>query len=319
MKKFMKGCAIVALIMIVFGLVLAIVAGTRRGSAAITEVVERVTGRRIHVNFSLGSLPFGIWSGDDDWNYELDPSDIYDKDYEVMELEGKLATVYPDSGTVIRELDIDLGGCSFETRVSETGEFYVKASGMEKVQVYEEKGVLHVKSMNSHLKLMSSVGKVTLYVPEGQYYDEVDIDLGAGEMTFDELDAKKISLDVGAGAILCKSITAEELKASVGMGQIELREMDIDELDAKIGMGELLGTGIVNKSADLECSMGNLELKLEGSKQDYNYKLDAAAGNVDIGRDSFSGLATSRWIDNNASKTLNIECSMGNISIRFTE
>lgn len=317
MKKFMKGCAVVALIMIVFGLVLAVVAGTRRGSAAITEVVERVTGGRIHVNLGWGNFPFGIWFGDDDWNYEMDSSDIYDKDHEV--LQGELATVYPDSGTVIKELDINLGGCSFETRISETGEFYVKSSGMQKIQVYEERGVLYIKSVNTRLKLTSDFGTVILYVPEGQYYDEVNIELGAGKMTFDDLDAKKISLEVGAGAILCKSITAEKLKASVGMGQIELKEMDIDELDAEIGMGEFLGTGIVNKSADLECSMGNLDLKLDGSKQDYNYKLDAAAGNVDIGRDSFSGLATSRWIDNNAARTLNIKCSMGNISIRFTE
>lgn len=322
MKKFMKGCAIVAFVMIMLGLVMAIVAGTRRGSAAITEVVERVTGRRIHINLGWGSFPFGIfvdddWFEDRDWNYELDDIGIFDSDYDV--LKGELATIYPDTDAEIKELVIQLGGCSFETRISDTGEFYVKTRGMDKVQVYEKNGELHIKSLNTHVKLTSSFGKVILYVPEGYYYEEVEIELGAGEMTFDDLNADEISLEVGAGVIRCKRIYAQELKASVGMGQIELSKMDVDKLEAEVGMGEFVGSGVVGKSAKLECSMGNVELILDGSSKDYNYKLEAAAGNVDIGRDSFSGLATERRIDNNAEKMLEIECSMGNISVQFTE
>lgn len=322
MKKFMKGCAIAALIMTVLGLGLALAAGTVRGSAAITEVVERVTGKRIHINLGWGSFPFGIfvdddWFEDADWNYELDDSGIYDNGHEV--LKGDQATIYPDTDAVIKELDIELGGCSFETHISDTGEFYVKTRGMDKIQVYEEKGTLHIKSLNTHVKLTSNSGKVILYVPEDYYYDEVEIELGAGEMTFDDLNAKEISMKVGAGVIRCKGISAQELKASVGMGQIELSKMDVDKLDAEVGMGEFVGSGVVNNSAKLDCSMGNVELTLDGSSQDYNYKLEAAAGNVDIGRDRFSGLATERRINNNAERTLEIECSMGNISVQFTE
>ena len=322
MKKFMKGCAITALIMIVLGLALAFAAGTVRGSAAITEVVERVTGKRIHINLGWDGFHFGIfvednWFGDSDWNYELADSDIFDSGHEV--LKGDKSTIYPDTDAAIKELNIKLGGCSFETHISDTGEFYVKSSGMDKLQVYEEKGELHVKSVNTHIKLTSNFGKVILYVPEDYYYDKVKIELGAGEMTFDDLSAKEISMEVGAGVIRCEGISTQELEVSVGMGQIELSKMDVDKLEAEVGMGEFVGSGIVNKSAKLECSMGNVELTLDGSSQDYNYKLEAAAGNVTIGRDSFSGLATDRRINNNADRTLEIECSMGNIDVKFTE
>lgn len=318
----MKSCAIAAIIMTVLGLGLAVAAGTVKGSAKITEVVEHVTGKRIRINLGWDRFPFGIfadddWFGDSDWNYELDVTGIFDNDYEV--LKGDRATIYPDTDAVIKELDIELGGCSFETKISDTGEFYVKTSKMDKIQVYEEKGRLHVKSVKTRVKWTSNSGKVILYVPEDYYYDKVQIDLGAGEVTFNDLNAKEISLEVGAGVIRCKDISAEDLEASVGMGQIELKKMDINKLEAEVGMGEFVGSGVVDKSAKLECSMGNVELKLDGSSQDYNYKLEAAAGNVDIGRDSFSGLATERWINNNADKTLEIECSMGNISVQFTD
>ena len=326
MKKFMKGCAIAAFIMIVLGLGFALVAGTVRGSAAITEVVERVTGKRIHINLGWDRLPFGIyieddWFGDSDWNYKLGDIGIFDNDHEV--LKGDEATIHPDSDAEIKELDIELGGCSFETHTSDTGEFYVKTSGMGKIQVYEKKGKLYIKSVNTHVilpfNLGTNFGKIILYVPEDYYCEKVKIELGAGEMTFDDLNAEKISMEVGAGVIRCKGISAQELEASVGMGQIELSKMDVDKLEAEVGMGEFVGSGAIGSSAKLECAMGNIELTLDGSSQDYNYKLEAAAGNVDIGRESFSGLATERRLNNNAERTLEIECSMGNISVQFTE
>ena len=322
MKKFMKSCAIAALIMTVLGLGLALAAGTVKGSAKITEVVERVTGKRIHINLGWDSFPFGIfvdddWFEDRYWNYKLEETGIFDDGHEV--LKGDKATLYPDTDAVIKELDIELGGGSFETRISDTGEFYVKTSGMDKIQVYEENGVLHIKSVNTRVRLTANYGKVIFYVPENYYYEEVEIELGAGEMTFDDLNAKKVSMEVGAGVIRCKSISAQELEVSVGMGQIQLSKMDVDKLEAEVGMGEFTGSGVINNSGKLECSMGNVELRLDGSSQDYNYKLEAAAGNVDIGRDSFSGLATERRINNNAARTLEIECSMGNISVQFTD
>lgn len=320
MKKFMKSCAIAALVLLIVGAALAFVAGTVRGSDAIAEVVERVTGRRLHVNLMPGSRPFGIfvgdWLGDGEWVYELNDSGIYNVDREILsDVSGIVAY---DSTDEITELDISLGGCSFETRVSDTGSFYVKTNGMEKIQVYEEDGVLYINSMNTHLKLSSGLqGHIILYVPENQYYDEVNINVGAGEMSFQDLNAGKVSMDIGAGRIQCDGIQAQKLKATVGMGQLELYDMDIDDLDAEVGMGELEASGTINKSADLECSMGNVDMMLTGSEKDYNYRLKAAAGNVDIGRTSYTGLGADRWVNNNAEKKLEIKCSMGNISIDF--
>lgn len=44
MKKFMKGCAVTAVILVAAGLVLGIVGSTARGSETISRVVETVTG-----------------------------------------------------------------------------------------------------------------------------------------------------------------------------------------------------------------------------------------------------------------------------------
>ena len=59
MKKFMKTCAIIALVMIVAGIALGIVASTRAGRSTISQVVEAATGGRVRLEFDEGWGFFG--------------------------------------------------------------------------------------------------------------------------------------------------------------------------------------------------------------------------------------------------------------------
>lgn len=312
MKKFMKGCAITAVILIVLGAALACVAGTTRSSAVISDVVESVTGGRVHLH--LGSRWGDNWGFFvDDW--DMDMSDFYNNAYEIFE--GNVADYSLDSE--VSSLNIELGGYEFDTEVSPDGLFHLEAEGVGKVQCYVKNGVLNVKAVRSNIKLNNPSGSIVLYIPEGQYFEKVDIELGAGMMALNDVTAKDVSLEVGAGQVQAANLQAEQLKASVGAGEIDLDSMNIDVLHAEVGMGELKGSGSINKSADIECAMGNIELKLAGSRQDFNYRLELAAGNLDLGKDSYSGLAQERRIDNDADKNMEIECSMGNVTIRFEE
>lgn len=318
MKKFMKGCGITAIIFLVSGIVLAAVAGTVRGSTVIGQVVEKATRGRVHANLLWGNGNWGIFWDEDDW----DMFGGFNDAYEIFGGDTLMRLNTHFAAEDIQDLNIQVGGCEFKTKVSDTGDFYVKAQGIGKVQFYEERGVLHVNSVNSRRGLnavtgISWTGEITLYVPEGHTFDEVNIELGAGKLTFDNLSAEDVSLEVGAGQLLVRNLQAEEVKASVGMGQMELKEIDVRVLEAEVGMGELVADGNIEKKGNLECAMGNLELRLEGSEKDFNYRLEAAAGNIDLGRSSYSGLGMERSIDNNASKDLSIECAMGNIDIRF--
>ena len=318
MKKFMKFCAIMAAILVVLGAALAFIAGTFRGREVISDVVDSVTRGKVHVNWSGWNFPWGITLRDD-WHFDLGTSNAYDNDYEIyrgdvtdFEIDGKFD-----------QLDIELGGYIFETAVSPDNSFYLTTSNVDKFQCYVKKGVLHLTAVNSGVNI--SLGnitdrKITLYIPEEALLSVVELELGAGQVVIDDLNAAVVSLEVGAGQIQARNIQTGKLEISVGAGQIELPGMKVDELKAEIGMGELVGSGSINKSADLECSMGNLELTVTGSQRDFNYWLEVAAGNLDLGNDSYSGLATEQKILSPvAVKTMNIECAMGNVTINFEE
>ena len=316
MKKFMRGCAITALIFLVLGIVLAIAAGSVRGRATIARVVEAVTGGRVTVNFD-NIIKWGIQIGDSlpDPGYDIDDAASFDTRYDIMSGDVEKFCL----GEGVEVLKIEAGGCLFNTRASGDDSFYVTASDSGKFQAYLENGTLYIRTTTSSRAWNDwNSCKVTLYVPEGYHYKEADIELGAGELEFESLDADKISLGVGAGQISANGLRADSLEMEIGMGQIDIRDVNVKDLEAEIGMGNLMVEGNIEGNVDANCSMGNLKLMINGSQQDFNYKLDGALGNINLGSESYGGLGVSKRIDNGAQKNMEIGCEAGNITIKFT-
>ena len=53
----------------------------------------------------------------------------------------------------------------------------------------------------------------------------------------------------------------------------------------------------VASSTYIKCSMGNVALTLSGSERNYNYTIECAMGNIDIGDHNYSGLSKETSID----------------------
>lgn len=321
MKKFMKGCAITALIFLVLGLALAVAAGTVKGRATISRVVETVTGGRVSVNFD-NFINWGIRLGDNlsdslpDPGYDIDDAASFDSGYEIWSGDVDKFRL----GEEVETLKIEAGGCVFNTRTSGDGSFYIEASDAGKIQAYLENGTLCIRTTTSSRSWNNwNNCKVTLYVPEGYHYREADIELGAGKLEFESLDADRVSLGVGAGSITADSLKTDALKIEIGMGQIDLKDASVKDLEAEIGMGNFMAEGNIEGNVDADCSMGNVELKVKGSQQDFNYILDGALGNIELGAERYSGFGMSKKIDNGAQKNMEIGCEAGNITISFTE
>ena len=91
MKKFMKGCAIVALVMIIAGVGLAVAAGSVAGTQSISQVVDSVTDGRVQVNLN-GLTEWGVEVKDNiveqmgglEVKYDIDDNTMFDNDYEVF-------------------------------------------------------------------------------------------------------------------------------------------------------------------------------------------------------------------------------------------
>lgn len=353
----MAGCAITALILIVLGFVMALIAGTVKGAEAIETVVEAVTDGKVQVNldsisdwgFTIGesigdvgsvigesvgdlgevlgegigslgeSIGNGISEGMDNVQYNLEDSMIFESTYEIFSGDVEKFSV----GSDIQEMDIEVGGCVFEIETSQDDSYYLEAENTNKFQGYVKNGVLHIKGTTKAVTVTGNNDcTITLYVPadwEENKLHKVDMELGAGVMELESLIADQILLEVGAGQINVAGVQAGTLDISVGMGEILVNNMQVDNLLGEVGMGHLYLAGAVHNKADVECSMGSLEMVVEGAQADFNYDVECGMGNVYLGSNSFSGVAQERYIDNGASKKMLVECAMGNVDISFTE
>lgn len=326
MKKFMRNCAITALILFVVGLAMAAIAGTIQGRKVIEDVVTSVTGGKLHLNLSSWD-DFGItigdkmmesiieWDGDVD--YDIEDMIHFDKEFQIFA--GSMGK--QQLGTDVRKLDIEAGGCKLTLKESEDENFYVEGQNVGKAQGYVKNQTLYIKAYKSGKFSLDdlNVCSITLYVPANVIFDEIDIEAGAGKVEFMPLVANEVSVEVGAGDISFSDLQVQKLEVELGMGSVNFENSIVNDMNAEVGMGSLYMSGELLGDARLECAMGSIALQLAGQAEDFNYSMEGAMGSVNIGNEQFAGIAQERTVQNGAQKNINAECAMGSIEISFAE
>jgi len=311
MKKFMKSCAIVAAILIGVGLLMSLLGGAAAGGRMVSDVVKTATGGLIEVRLTDGE--FGIFIDDEDiWDgvvwKQIDKNIVINEDDEGVDIKLDFDSAYDIfrgdvekykvTGDVI-DLKIMAGGCRLRMMTSEDDSFYAEAEDVDKFQCYAEDDCLYVKtSKNIKTWNDSDSGVIVLYVPEGYVFENVDMELGAGQLIVENVNAKNVDLEVGAG-------------------QLEINTLQADDCDIEVGLGEVTVTDARINNADAQVGMGKIEMLLSGNEEDYNYKVSVAAGSVTIGSAEYSGVGQKKTINNDADRMVNLDCAMGEIRVKF--
>ncbi len=290
MKKFMKNCAIFALVLIVLGMGMAFTAGAIKGPGALIDAADFIDSG------IGGDIVNGLKGLDSGVRFNIDDNIAFDIGYPTHT--GNIEQTF--SADEVDSLKVEAGACFLTMKESEDGDFHVNVENAGGYQGYVKSGNLCIRGISKTtvgIEAQSCV--IQLFVPSNFLFEEMELFLGAGQISANaDLSADNMQIELGAGEIILDSLTANELEAEVGMGSLEI-------------------TGDIIETADVECAMGNILLSLVGEETDFNYRLDVAAGDVSIGDRSFGGMAEERDIDNNASKDIGVECAMGSICIDF--
>lgn len=310
MKKFTKGMLIAAGIFAAAGIGLTAAGGVMGAS------MSELTG----VNSLKRILWMTEWDDDHDDYDDIDDIDDDDDDYEdrvehdgmehsaeVGQKNMEPAAVGNESATdgIVYQLkyqptklDIEL---KYDELILEEGDSFC-------VRVYDDNGKnVTVKESSDTLKVrstkkLSKTRKVCISYPEDVKLQELEIEMGAGTVYLNrDIETEKLSVEMGAGEFDSKNpVTAKEADLEIGTGS-----MTFADLSAKKISGE--------------CGLGELDLTMTGTQEDYNYDLECGVGNLDIGSDSYSGLGREKSISNTgADRKLDLECGMGNVSVNFS-
>ena len=298
MKKFMKICGILSLILIVVGIVMISTAGIVKGPEMISSLKQNIANGLD----SLDLLEDGV-------NLHVTSDMAFESGVAVYE--GSVSQDF--SADEIENLDVEAGTCQLNILPSEDGDFHVDVEKAGTYQGYVSDGTLYLRLISStdvglsaddsefNLNLQVASCKLDLYVPENFYFSQAELSLAAGTIS---------------GSTPFKT---DDLEIELAAGEIGLSNLEIGFLNAKSGAGTLQIKGSILEGAEVKCGMGEVDMELSGRETDFNYDIEVAAGDVTIGKKSFGGLARERNINNNAPRDITVECSMGSVDISFAE
>lgn len=238
---------------------------------------------------------------------------MYDDDYEE---ENALVAESDDRQNFsgVRSLDIDVWAGEVEIRTLEEAyqghhqeqhgqEVIVETQGVSskmRLQYYMDGDELKIKAKKKLFGIKNGAGKIYVYVPQGYQFEEVSLDVGAGTLYVENIRAGEFSVDIGAGEAVIDSFTA-------------------DEADLNCGAGEITAAGNVMREADIDCGMGEITFTASGKQSDYDYKISCGIGEVVCGDMSCSGIGSERKVSNGASREMNVDCGVGEVTIHFSE
>lgn len=321
MSKFVKNSLIVAGIFAAIGVVFCLISAIFGGRSLI-YYARNDAYMEERINEAVSALENFIYRIDGwhiTWRDE-NPQELIVNDH-VMTVAGTEAQ-QPIEG--ISNLNLTLGAGSFVVKEKDADDgmidIYVQGQGgcdygVKKGDTLYVEGFKGIKTIGTDL----SENVITLVVPAGTKFNEVDVEVGAGVMEIVSLKAKEIDASIGAGELLIGHAKIKELSAEIGVGRLEARDMEAENASLTLGMGECIYEGALSGNLDLECDMGSMEIYLDGHEKDFNYEIECGAGNVEIGGSSYAALASERHIHNGCHRDIEIECNMGNIEIQFKE
>ncbi|MGI6006597.1 MAG: hypothetical protein ACOX8E_03785 [Ruminococcus sp.] len=200
----------------------------------------------------------------------------------------------------VESLNVDIGTASLIMEHGDYDGIQVESdiSGT-KTKVWMEGSELNIKSRGRWLK-PGKGGAVKVYLPEKSRFREVLFDVGAGSITVDRLEAEKITIDTGMGEFTGSGLLrTEALDCHVGMGDVYIEEAD-------------------SRETYLDCSMGSLDIVMRGSWEDYYLTGECSLGDLSTEDDSWSLDSDIMWGNEDGDRSINAECSLGEIMIETT-
>lgn len=195
------------------------------------------------------------------------------------------------------------------------GEIFAVESNLKNLTVKESGGTLTVKEAKSLAGIYKGA-VLTVYVPAGTVFRNVDIKTGAGKLTVDALSSTDLTLELGAGAVDIGTLAATaSAEIEGGAGKLTVGGGLLKNLDLSMGVGQLNLTSSFSGECELELGVGQSNITVIGNKADYSLDIDKGVGDVTVDGEKFSDRGSS----GNGKNSIEIDGGVGDINVTFIE
>lgn len=287
MKKFTKIVLILSAVFIVLGMALMIGTG--------------ILGDLYYGNMKLDSVGIDLYEASE---FVEHGEDWMEHELRAMFGENADSQTGRIAGNEIRELDLSVKAARVKIVRDD------KIDGISILNSSKQLDVKHsIEEDTLHLEIAKkdeskSVGsfdgtEVKLMIPSHMSFDDLEIDLSAGELTAEQLSAEEMSLNLNAASAV-------------------LQEVSAGTLDVNNNASALVLDGAVSQNLEVDCNAGNVELLLDGAFEEFQYDVDCKVGSVLVDDREYSGLKSAVELKNDgAKKHMELDCKAGEIDVQF--
>lgn len=125
----------------------------------------------------------------------------------------------------------------------------------------------------------------------------------------------RVELDVGAGVLSCDELACDTAIFNVGAGYMKLQGFEGRTADISCGLGNVEMEGVIRESGVLECGVGRIALTLHGDEKDYNYDIDVGLGHAKVNQNESGGNISQRVTNNDSDRNFRLQCGLGDIEL----
>lgn len=195
------------------------------------------------------------------------------------------------------------------------GEAFSVESNLKHLKV-EEKGDLLIVEETQKFGRNDNGAVLTVYIPAGAVFENIDLTAGAGRVTADALSSDTLHLVLGAGDVSVKSLTAtKSADLEGGAGRITISGGMLNDMDLEMGVGQLNLTSALTGHCQLDLGVGETNITLIGTKEDYKLELEKGLGNISVEGKELSEYSSI----GNGSNIVEISGGIGSIHVRFAD
>lgn len=220
--------------------------------------------------------------------------------------------VYPIEGE-ISSLSVDLSGAQLKIQ---TADKFSVESNHNYISVKAENGKLRIYETKKLFSVYPKGATVILNIPKNFVFDEATVNTGAGRVEIGALSADILKLSLGAGKAEINNLTANS-RADIdgGAGELTIGGGKLCNLNLDMGVGKLTLKSRIEGKSDLDYGVGETNLTLLGSREDYKIEIDKGIGEARLAGESMRDDSVYGWGENR----IEIDGGIGAIRIEFSE
>ena len=157
---------------------------------------------------------------------------------------------------------------------------------------------------------------ITIHVPEFQA-DSLSLSTSAGNIYVETLlYTENAEISAGLGSIYIDWLEVYGRSSyDIGAGELTINQLNAGNITVECGIGNAYISGDIKGSCRLECGVGSVYLETAQPYQNFNYKVECGIGSVMINDRDYDGIAKSVTIDNGADAEFRIECGIGGVQV----